>query len=89
MVWTIEFTDRAARQFSKIDKPDQLRIAAFLRDRLAPLADPRGMGKALKGSALGGYWRFRVGDFRLICELQDSRLVVVIVEIGHRREVYR
>lgn len=65
------------------------RIITFLETRIATLEDPRQTGKALQGSTLGKLWRYRVGDYRIICELQDQRLVVLVVEIGHRREVYR
>ncbi len=87
--WTIEFADAARRDIKNLDHKDAERIRNFLRDRVANSGNPRKLGLALKGSRLGGLWRYRVGDYRIICELQDSRLVVLVVEIGHRREVYR
>ncbi len=89
MAWTIEIDESAANQLAKIGKPDARRIRDYLRDRIANLADPRQTGKALQGSRFGDLWRYRVGDFRIICELQDAKLVVLVVEIGHRRDVYR
>jgi mRNA interferase RelE/StbE len=89
LAWTIEVDERAARQLGKLDRPDALRIRNFLRDRLGTLDDPRQLGKALQGSKLGNLWRYRVGDFRIICDLQDTRLVVLVVSVGNRRDIYR
>ena len=88
MAWRIELTDSAKKQLGKLDKAMAKRITAFLRERLAPLDDPRSLGKALTGP-LGTYWRYRVGDFRIICDIQDDALRVLVVRIGNRREVYR
>ena len=88
MAWRIELTDSAKKQLGKLDKATAKRITGFLRERLAPLDDPRSLGKALTGP-LGTYWRYRVGDFRIICDIQDDALRVLVVRIGNRREVYR
>jgi mRNA interferase RelE/StbE len=88
LAWRIELTGTAAKQLSKLDRGDARRIAAFLRDRIAPLDDPRTAGKALHGP-LGALWRYRVGDFRLLAAIEDAVLRVLVVRIGHRREVYR
>ena len=88
MAWRIELTATAARQLAKLDKNDARRITGFLRQRLAVTDDPRSSGKALTGP-LGGFWRYRVGDFRVICDIQDEALRVLVIEIGNRREVYR
>lgn len=88
MAWRIELTATAARQLAKLDKNDARRITGFLRQRLAVTDDPRSSGKALTGP-LGGFWRYRVGDFRVICDIQDGALRVLVIEIGNRREVYR
>jgi mRNA interferase RelE/StbE len=61
----------------------------FLYERLARLDDPRSVGQALYGSRLGEFWKYRVGDYRLICKLEDNRLVVLVLRLGHRREIYR
>ena len=89
MVWRIELTATAARQISKLDKSEAKRITSFLRQRLATLDDPRSTGKALTGPQLGTFWRYRVGDFRIICDIQDGSLCVLVIEVGNRRDVYR
>nr|WP_156557398.1 MULTISPECIES: type II toxin-antitoxin system RelE/ParE family toxin [Rhizobium/Agrobacterium group] len=73
----------------KLDPQTRKRLRDFLEQRLLEAEDPRQIGKALKGSQLGQYWRYRVGDYRVICDIQDQRLVVLVVEIGHRSGVYR
>jgi mRNA interferase RelE/StbE len=89
LAWAIEFDPAAAKELRKLDTVVARRITAFLRERLAPLDDPRSLGEALKGQTLGEYWKYRLGDYRVIARLVDKRLVVVVVRIGHRREVYR
>lgn len=86
MAWNVELTNTARKQLSKLDKTQAQRITKYLR-RLMLLEDPRDAGKALTGN-LRTYWRYRVGDYRVICELKDSELVILAVEIGHRKEVY-
>jgi len=86
LAWTIEFDEAAVRRLTKMAPREARRIRDFLRDRIATLANPRQLGKSLKGARL---WRYRVGEYRILCELQDDRFVVLVVEIGHRREVYR
>ena len=89
MAWTIEY-DRAAQKVAqKLSAATQKRIRAFLEERLLSLSDPRQLGASLKGSELGEYWRYRVGDYRIICDIQYGRLVVLVIEIGHRSDVYR
>lgn len=89
MVWRVELTATAVKQLGKLDRTDSKRIIAFLRERIATLDDPRSTGRALTGPQLGAYWRYRVGDYRIICEIQDSALCVLVIQIGNRREVYR
>lgn len=89
MAWTIEIDDHALKQLHKMGRQEAARIRDFLRDRIVVLDDPRHVGKALQGSKLGNFWRYRVGDYRIICDLQDHRLVVLVIEIGNRRQVYR
>jgi mRNA interferase RelE/StbE len=88
LVWRIELTETAAKQLSKLDRQTAKRITNYLRERIAPLDDPRAFGKALKGP-LGELWRYRVGDWRIICEIRDDVMRVLVVRIGNRREVYR
>lgn len=88
MAWTIDYTDAARRSLRKLDRQTTKRIVDFLDRRIATSENPRQIGQALAGP-LSGYWKYRVGDFRVICDIQDNRLVVLVVEIGSRREVYR
>lgn len=69
MAWRVEFDGGAKRDLEKLDKPIALRITRFLRERVGQLDDPRSIGEALKGSRLGEFWRYRVGDYRIICDL--------------------
>ena len=89
MAWTIEYDLAARKHIEKLDSQTRRRLRNFLEARIATLENPRQSGQALQGSALGQFWRYRVGDYRIICDLQDRRLVVLVIEIGHRREVYR
>ncbi|ART83363.1 addiction module toxin RelE [Oceanisphaera profunda] len=87
MVWTVELTSSAKKQLAKIGHTEAQRITKYLR-RIMVLADPRTTGKALTGN-LREYWRYRVGDYRVICEIRDTELVIVAVTIGHRRDIYQ
>ncbi|ADY63601.1 type II toxin-antitoxin system RelE family toxin [Agrobacterium tumefaciens] len=89
MIWTIEYDVLVQKEMRKIDSQTRQRIRAFLQERVAALDNPRQTGAALQGSELGSFWRYRVGDYRIICDIQDHKLVVLVVEIGHRREIYR
>lgn len=86
--WTIEVSVAAERQLSKLDRAVAKRITRFLLERVGGADDPRSIGKPLKGD-LQAYWNYRIGDYRLICEIQDHRVVVLVIDIGHRREIYR
>jgi len=88
LAWTIDYTDTAKTQLRKLDKQSAKRILDFMDERVASRDDPRTTGKALKGP-LGGLWRYRVGDYRVICEIQDGALRILVVQLGNRREVYR
>ena len=89
MVWRVELDPAADRELSKLDPQMARRIVAFLHDRVAVLDDPRSIGEALKGSKLNEFWKYRVGDYRIIANIEDGALQILIVRIGHRREVYR
>ncbi|MDO4683175.1 MAG: type II toxin-antitoxin system RelE/ParE family toxin [Lautropia sp.] len=88
MVWTISFEEQAAKELSKLDPQIARRILLFLSTRIAPLDDPRVLGDPLKGSELGEFWRYRVGDWRVIVLIEDEELRVLVVRLGHRRHVY-
>lgn len=87
MVWTINYSDRALKSLRKMDKQNARQIVDFMDLRIAVAADPRQSGKPLKGE-LGEFWRYRVGDYRILCEIRDDELVILAAIIGHRREVY-
>jgi len=89
LVWQIEFDPDALKDLRKIDKPIQIRLVGFLRTRVSTLANPRDIGEALSGQRLGSYWKYRVGDWRIICDIQDQKILVRVLRIGNRREVYR
>ena len=89
MAWKIELSAQAARELDKFDLPQAKRILKFLSERLAPLENPRSIGQALRGSELGEFWKYRVGDYRLICKIEDERVLILVLRVGHRREVYR
>jgi mRNA interferase RelE/StbE len=88
LAWTIDYAETAKCQLRKLDKQTARRILDYMDERIAGLDEPRSTGKALTGP-LGGLWRYRVGDCRVICDIQDGLLRVLVVQIGNRREVYR
>lgn len=89
MAWRIEFEDVAMKELAKLDKPVARRIVAFLRERVAVLDDPRSIGEALKGSRLGEFWKYRVGDYRIITNIEDGVMRILVLKVGNRREVYK
>ncbi|MDD3500779.1 MAG: type II toxin-antitoxin system RelE/ParE family toxin [Sulfurovum sp.] len=89
MAWRIEFDDKAKKELAALDKAVAKRITAFLRERVAGLDDPRSIGEALKGSKLGAFWKYRVGDYRIVASIEDRALRILVVRIGNRKEVYR
>jgi mRNA interferase RelE/StbE len=88
MAWKVDVSPTALKQLEKLDKPIAARILRFLRERVEKLDDPRQIGARLQGT-LSGFWKYRVGDYRLICSLENERLVVLVLRIGHRKEVYK
>ena len=86
--WAVEFDDRARRELRKLDAKIQNAILRYLRERIAGTEDPRQFGKPLRRN-LAGLWRYRVEDYRLICRIEDERVVVLVLQVGHRREVYK
>jgi mRNA interferase RelE/StbE len=86
-IWTVEFDDRARRELRKLDAKVQKAILRYLRERLIGTEDPRRFGKPLRRN-LAGLWRYRIEDYRLICRLEDDRVVVLVLQIGHRSDIY-
>ena len=89
MAWRVELSGGARKTLAQLDVRSARRILEFLNERVAQAGDPRRAGQALKGSTLGNFWRYRVGDYRIIADIQDQTVTVLVVRIGHRREVYR
>ena len=89
MVWLIEFSPSAEKQLSKLDRRVAKRILEFCRERLAVQADPRILGEALKGKEYGDYWRYRVGDYRIIASIHDGEISIIVVSVGDRKHVYK
>jgi mRNA interferase RelE/StbE len=89
MAWRIEFDRAAGRELERLDPQARTRILRFLHDRVRVLDDPRSIGEALKGSKLGEFWKYRVGDYRIVTVIEDGLIRILVVRIGHRREVYR
>ncbi|WP_338924450.1 type II toxin-antitoxin system RelE/ParE family toxin (plasmid) [Pseudomonas silesiensis] len=89
MAWTIEIDSAAAKELGKIDPQAARRILKFLHERVSLLDDPRSIGEALKGSALGDFWKYRVGDYRIISSIQDNIVTILVVRIGNRREIHK
>ena len=88
MAWAIELSAVAEKTLARLDRPAAKRLDAFLSERLTKLANPRSIGEALRGE-LGDFWKYRVGDFRIIAAIEDRRLVILVVRIGNRRDVYK
>ena len=88
MAWQINFETAAEKDLAKLDHSTVRRIVTFLRERLAVLDDPRSMGEALRGAKLGDFWKYRVGDYRVIASIKDSEVTIIVVRVGNRKEVY-
>jgi mRNA interferase RelE/StbE len=89
MAWNVELSESADRDLDKLESQDRERVLKFLHQPVAKLDDPRSLGAALRGSQLGEFWKYRVGDYRLISKIQGDRLAVLVLRVGHRKEVYR
>ena len=89
MAWRIEFDAAARKELERLDRQVARRILGFLRERLALANDPRSLGQALKGERFGEFWKYRVGDYRVIARVEDERLLILVVRIGHRSGVYK
>ena len=87
MTWTVEFDDAAAKELRKLDKQAQREILRYFRKRIATDEDPRRFGKPLSRD-LVGLWRYRLRNYRMICNIEDNKLVVLILRVGHRKDVY-
>ena len=88
MTWTVEFNDYSLKQFNRLDAPAQKRIAKYLNDNIEGIDDPRIFGKSLVGEP-SGRWRYRAGDYRIICRMEDDVQIVVVLYVGHRKNIYK
>jgi mRNA interferase RelE/StbE len=86
--WTVRISNIAERQLRKLDRQVQQRILDWLEERIEGCKDPRHFGEPLKGDH-AGFWRYRIGDYRIICDIQDRKVVVLVLTIGHRKEIYK
>ena len=84
---TVEYSLEAEVQFLKLEKPVQRQIRKYLEE-VSKMSNPRARGKALKGN-LSSLWRYRTGDWRIICEIQDTKILITVLRIGNRKKVYR
>ena len=89
MAWQIEFDESARKELAKLDRQVARRLIDFLKNRVLSLRDPRSVGQALRGSTLGEFWKYRVGDFRIIASIHDDRMIVLVLRVGNRSDIYR
>ena len=89
LAYRVEFDPGALKDLKRLDRPVQQRLVGFLKTRVGALENPRDIGEALSGAKVGNYWKYRVGDWRIICDIQDVRIVVRVLRLGNRREVFR
>lgn len=89
MAWLIKFSKSAEKELAHLDKPVAQRIYDFLETRVSVLDDPRSIGEALTGSRFGELWKYRQGDYRIVVSIEDDVVQILVVKVGHRREVYR
>jgi mRNA interferase RelE/StbE len=89
LAWQIDFDESAKKELSKLDRQTARRLLDFLKERVLSRKNPRSVGQALRGSELGEFWKYRVGDFRIIASIQDDKMIVLVLRVGNRREIYR
>jgi mRNA interferase RelE/StbE len=89
VIWTIEYAKSVQKSVRKLDHQTQTRLRKYLETRLAVAKDPRSLGRPLQGSQFQNLWRFRVGDYRIIAQIEDDKVRILVLRIGHRREIYR
>ena len=88
MTWHVEFTKAALRELKKLDRHTAAMITGWIRKNLEGCDDPRQHGKGLTANR-SGQWRYRVGDYRLLADIQDNKIVILILNVGHRSEIYK
>jgi mRNA interferase RelE/StbE len=88
-MWDIDYLPKVRKDLEKLDRPIQDRLTRFMEERVAVRQDPRSLGEALKGSALGNFWKYRVGDYRIVADIRDTVRVIMVLDVGNRKKVYR
>ena len=88
MVWTIELDLKVEKDLRKLSSKDQIKVISYIKNNIASLQNPRSIGSPLKGS-FGGLWRYRCGNYRIIAKIEDPKLIILIVKIGHRKNIYK
>jgi len=89
MAWEVRLSDRARKDLKKLDRQVATRVLRFFHERIEGENDPRGLGTALGGSKLGEFWRYRIGDWRAICRIEDQAVTVLVLAVQHRSQVYK
>jgi mRNA interferase RelE/StbE len=89
MEWNVSLSDHARKDLKKLDRQVAVRVLKFFRDRIEGGADPRRIGSALVGSELGEFWKYRIGDWRAVCFIQDEMVTVLVLTVQHRSQVYQ
>jgi len=89
MHWTLEWDPSAQRELKKLAPQARRRILDFLNDRVLPLDNPRHLGQSLTGPVLGSYWKYRIGNYRTVVNIEDRVLRILVIRVGHRRDVYK
>jgi len=87
LTWNVDFGERARKELRKLDRQAQQEILKYFRERIASEEDPRRFGKPLSGN-MTGLWRYRVRNYRMICSIEDDKLIVLVLRVGHRKEIY-
>lgn len=88
MVWKIDFSEKSRKQIKKLSRNVQVQILDYLDYKIAPLENPRARGEGLTANR-AGLWRYRVGDYRIICQIIDDKLIILVIETGHRSTIYK
>jgi mRNA interferase RelE/StbE len=89
LAWQIRIEAGAKKDIAKLDRPVAKRVISFLKERLEKLDDPRSIGESLKGKKFGELWKYRVGDIRIIARIEDKELLILVVRVGHRKNIYK
>jgi len=89
LIWTIKYSREATKALKKMDRQQARRIQTFIKEKLMTAKDPKDLGEPLKGEILGLFWKFRIGDYRIIANIDQKEIIIQIIKIGHRREIYR